>query len=139
MSVLDKIKVGEELPTYDYRISPGTLLKYYEALGKDTMSDKLRITSETKVPATIFDVSALLSPKYTEMINSVGGAFHSKAHYEFVNPAVVNKKFKIQAKVVDKYEKRNRLHIVIEVVVTDEDSTLILKMKNTFTSFHTVE
>jgi len=54
---------------------------------------------------------------------------HAKEEVEFLNPGRVGKKFKVTWKVVEEYEKRDKLYTVIEALIVDEDGREIMRRR----------
>ena len=69
-------------------------------------------------PPTIFDNDTLrmLDENYERF-----GSIHAKQSWEFKNPAKLGKKVTLTVRVVDKYLKRERPWIVMELTAVDED------------------
>ncbi|MBI5968261.1 MAG: MaoC family dehydratase N-terminal domain-containing protein [Deltaproteobacteria bacterium] len=79
-------------------------------------------------PPTIFDNDTLrmLDEKYERF-----GSIHAKQSWEFKNPAKLGKKVTLTVRVVDKYIKRERAWIVMELVTVDEDGLEICRGRHT--------
>jgi acyl dehydratase len=79
-------------------------------------------------PPTIFDNEALniLDEKYERF-----GSIHAKQSWEFKHPARVGKKVTLTVTVIDKYLKRERPYMVMELVAVDEDGIEICRGKHT--------
>ena len=79
-------------------------------------------------PPTIFDNETLkmLDEKYERF-----GSIHAKQEWEFKNPARLGKKVALTVRVIDKYTKRGRGWIVMELVAVDEDGQDICRGKHT--------
>lgn len=58
-------------------------------------------------------------------------ALHAKQSSEFINPARVGKKVRIEGRVVEKYTKRGKDYVVIEARFTDEEGVPLLTYKRT--------
>jgi hypothetical protein len=54
---------------------------------------------------------------------------HAKEEVEFLNPARVGKQFRVTWKVVDEYEKRDKLYTVVEALIVDEDGIEIMRRR----------
>ena len=57
---------------------------------------------------------------------------HAKAEYEFKGPIRYGELLTTRGVVVDKYVKRDRKYVVMEVITTDESGREVLRGKNTF-------
>ncbi len=75
-------------------------------------------------PPTIFDNDTLrtLDENYERF-----GSIHAKQAWEFKNPARLGKKVTFTVRVIDKYIKRGRNYIVMELVALDEDGLEICR------------
>ena len=79
-------------------------------------------------PPTIFDNDTLriLDENYERF-----GSIHAKQAWEFKNPAKLGKKVTLSVHVIDKYVKRERNWIIMELVAVDEDGLEICRGKHT--------
>lgn len=58
---------------------------------------------------------------------------HTHEEVEYVNPARVGKRLTVSWKVVARYERRGRPYQIVEAPIVDEDGTLILTRRTTYT------
>ncbi len=79
-------------------------------------------------PPTIFDNDTLriLDENYERF-----GSIHAKQAWEFKNPARLGKKATFTVRLIDKYIKRERNYIVMELVAMDEDGLEICRGRHT--------
>ena len=79
-------------------------------------------------PPTIFDNDTLniLDETYQRF-----GSIHAKQAWEFKNPLRVGKRVSLTVKVIDKYYKRERPYLVMELVAIDEDGVEICRSVHT--------
>ena len=79
-------------------------------------------------PPTIFDNDTLniLDEAYQRF-----GSIHAKQAWEFNNPVRVGKKVNLTVKVIDKYIKRERPYLIMELVAVDEDGLEICRSVHT--------
>lgn len=79
-------------------------------------------------PPTIFDNDTLrmLDENYERF-----GSIHTKQAWEFKNPARLGKKVTLHVRVVDKYLKRERPWIIMELTAIDEDGIEICRGRHT--------
>jgi 3-hydroxybutyryl-CoA dehydratase len=79
-------------------------------------------------PPTIFDNDTLrmLDENYERF-----GSIHAKQSWEFKNPAKLGKQVTLTVRVVDKYLKRDRPWIVMELTAVDEDGIEISRGRHT--------
>lgn len=79
-------------------------------------------------PPTIFDNDTLnmLDEKYARF-----GSIHAKQAWEFKNPARLGKRVTLTVRVINKYVKRDRGWIIMDLVAVDEDGLEICRGKHT--------
>ena len=79
-------------------------------------------------PPTIFDNDTLrlLDENYDRF-----GSVHAKQAWEFKNPLKLGKKVALTVRLTDKYVRRQRGWIVMELVAVDEDGIEICRSKHT--------
>jgi acyl dehydratase len=79
-------------------------------------------------PPTVFDNDTLrmLDEKYDRF-----GSIHAKQVWEFKNPAKIGKKVTLKVRIIDKFIKRERGYITMELVAVDEDGLEICRGKHT--------
>ena len=79
-------------------------------------------------PPTIFDNDTLrmLDEQYERF-----GSIHAKQSWEFKNPAKLGKTVRLTVTVVDKYARRQRHYMVMELVAVDEDGLEICRGTHT--------
>lgn len=79
-------------------------------------------------PPTIFDNETLnsLDEKYSRF-----GSIHAKQAWEFKNPARLGKRVSITVRVMDKYVKRGKGWMIMELMAVDEDGLEICRGKHT--------
>jgi hypothetical protein len=54
---------------------------------------------------------------------------HAKEEVEFLNPGRVGKEFRVTWKVVEEYEKRDKLYTVVEALIVDQDGIEIMRRR----------
>ncbi len=67
------------------------------------------------------------SPSYALKAGMAG--VHAKEEVEFLNPGRVGKEFSVTWKVVEEYEKRDKLYTVVEALIVDQDGVEIMRRK----------
>jgi 3-hydroxybutyryl-CoA dehydratase len=79
-------------------------------------------------PPTIFDNDTLrmLDEQYERF-----GSVHAKQAWEFKHPARIGKKVTLTVTVVDKYVRRERPYLVMELLAVDEDGIEICRSLHT--------
>lgn len=75
-------------------------------------------------PPTVFDNDTLniLDERYQRF-----GSIHAKQAWEFKNPLRVGKRVSLTVTVIDKYIKRERPYLIMELVAIDEDGVEICR------------
>jgi acyl dehydratase len=117
----ENIEMGKDLGRKEILITDEMIQKYTHAIETDHpwyLNDSPfggRIA-----PPTIFDNETLrlLDSKYARF-----GSIHAKQAWEFKYPVFLGKRYVVAARVVDKYVKRERGYIVMEMRVISEDGT----------------
>ena len=131
------LKVGEEFELLEFVVTPELNQQYLYA----EEDFHLRYIEEGEQgppfvhPGILFNMSNnTRSPSF--FLPPGWGEIHAGEETEFINPARVGKKIRVTWKVVEAFEKRGRPWHVLDVMITDEDSTPIMrrKMTNTFAS-----
>ena len=59
------------------------------------------------------------------------GSIHAKQAWEFKNPARLGKKVTVTVRLVDKYVRRDRPWIVMELLAVDEDGLEVCRGRHT--------
>lgn len=79
-------------------------------------------------PPTIFDNDTLrmLDENYERF-----GSIHAKQAWEFTNPARLGKKVTVTVRLIEKYIKRDRPWIVMELLAVDEDGLEVCRGRHT--------
>lgn len=79
-------------------------------------------------PPTIFDNDTLniLDEQYERF-----GSIHAKQAWEFKNPLRIGKTVTLTVTVTEKFFRRERPYLVMELVAVDEDGTEICRSKHT--------
>ncbi len=79
-------------------------------------------------PPTIFDNDTLniLDEQYERF-----GSIHAKQAWEFKNPLYIGKTVTLTVTVTEKFFRRERPYIVMELVAVDDDGTEICRSKHT--------
>jgi hypothetical protein len=85
-------------------------------------------------PPTIFDNDTLrmLDEQYERF-----GNIHAKQAWEFFSPARLGTQVRLTVRVIDKYIRRNRPYLVMELVAVDEDGLTLCR--STHTSLMTLQ
>jgi len=122
----------EEFEPFAFQVSPELNEQYLYAL-QDYHPRYLEETDSTTPwvhPGLLLNQSNLTrSPSFG--LNAGMAGVHAKEEVEFFNPAKVGKEFKVTWKVVEEYEKRDKIYTVIQALVVDEDGREILRRKTT--------
>ena len=79
-------------------------------------------------PPTIFDNDTLrmLDERYERF-----GSIHAKQAWEFVRPARIGDRVRLTVRLVDKYVRRHRPYIVMELTAVGEDGAEICRGRHT--------
>jgi hypothetical protein len=109
-------KIGEELGSYDYVLSQGTLDNYRQAVDDP---EAIFPTIAVKHDATAFALA----------YHDNTGGVNAGNEVEFFNPPVPGKKITITGRISDKYLRRDKPYLVIEATAIDEDGRLLEKTR----------
>jgi hypothetical protein len=93
-----------------------------------------RYLEETDLGPPLVHPSLLLNQSNLTRSPSFGlkagmAGVHAKEEVEFLNPGRVGKKFRVTWRVVEEYEKRDKLYTVIEALIVDEDGREIMRRR----------
>ena len=125
----ETIQVGEELGRKEFlitdemiRVCAGAIESTHPWYFEDSPFEG-RIA-----PPTIFDNETLrmLDENYERF-----GSIHAKQAWEFKNPARLGKKVIVTVRLVDKYVRRDRPWIVMELLAVDEDGLEVCRGRHT--------
>lgn len=123
------VEPGLDLGSYEYTIAPDQAQRYAASLGDRT--DWLAPQSPFGGPVA---PPGFLSNDYMKLIASqyefVGGV-HAKQENEYLAPPPIGERLRVTGRVVDKYERRGRLWIVVETATADAAGTVIARSRNT--------
>lgn len=128
----DQLEIGEEMEPLEFHVTPEFNKQYLDALEDHhpRYLQNAELGPPVVHPGLLVNYSnRTRSPSY--YLDPGIATIHAKEEIEFINPARVGKKFRVTWKVVDKYEKRERLYSVLNVLIIDEDGLEILKRKLT--------
>jgi hypothetical protein len=138
----DEIVVGESLGEYQYRLSPGRILKYLEGVeSHHPWFEGPSPYGGPIAPPMVCDSDVIRLPGVQERIIAGGtegpvanrkGFLHAAQSYELLDPAFPGKRIVVTGRVVDKYEKSGRVWVVAEALSADEDGRPILRSRATF-------
>ena len=124
----ETLEVGEDLGTKEIVITEDVLRSYVSAI-EDEHPWYLESSPFGRpiVPSTVFDeeVLRMLDAKYERF-----GSIHAKQDWEFKSPAFVGERLKIKTRIADKYIKRERGWMVLQLDVLGEDGREICHAKH---------
>ena len=123
------VEPGLDLGVYEYTITPEQVRAYAASLGDQTAwYDQDSPFGGPIAPA------GFLANDYVKLIASqyefVGGV-HAKQENTYLNPARPGRRIRVTGQVVDKYERRGKLWIVVETTTTDETGLTLARSRNT--------
>lgn len=131
------MEVGDEFEPFEFVVTPELNQQYLYA-EEDFNPRYIEVTERGQPivhPGLLYNMSNnTRSPSF--YLPPGWGEIHAAEETEFLNPGRVGKKFRINWKVVEAYEKRGKPWHVLEITITDEDNIIIMrrKMTNTFVS-----
>jgi acyl dehydratase len=69
--------------------------------------------------------------KILEEADQPWAGLHAKAEHRYTNPIPIGKRLIVRGKVAEKYIRRDRYYVVVELWVVDEDGRDIVRIKDT--------
>lgn len=69
--------------------------------------------------------------KILEEADQPWAGLHAKAEHRYTNPIPIGKRLTVRGKVAEKYIRRDRYYVVVELWVVDEDERDIVRIKDT--------
>lgn len=125
----DAIQIGEVLGQKDVRITDEMIRTCAQAIeSTHPWYFEASPYGGRIAPPTIFDNDTLrmLDEQYERF-----GSIHAKQAWEFKHPARLGKTVTLTVRVVDKYIRRDRPYLVMELVAVDEDGLEICRSLHT--------
>jgi hypothetical protein len=126
--------IGFELEPFEYVASSALCDQYLYALAqyddRYTKGDRREVA-----PGLLLNMcNRTRSPSYN--LDAHTGGLHARDEVSFYRPAYVGDRIRVQWKVVDRYEKRGRTYVVVEVLVQNQNQEILLKRRSheTYTS-----
>lgn len=125
----DEIEPGFDLGSIEYTITPDQARAYEDSLRDET--DWSGTSSPFGAPVAS---PGLLASDYVKLIASqyefVGGV-HAKQENTYLGPPPVGRSLRVTGQVVDKYERRGRLWLVVETTTSDDAGRAVARSRNT--------
>jgi len=115
LSPFEQARIGEIFDPFEYVITQ-EMLDEYRAL----------VENPTAAYPTVAGRHALRA--WTNRYGAVALA-NVGAECEYFNPVVAGKRIHVEAKIVDKYERRGKPFVIVDSVAVDEDGRLIEKSR----------
>lgn len=115
LSPFERAKIGEILEPFEYVISKKMLDEYRQLVGNPTAAYPT-VAGRHALRAWTHKYGALA-------LANVG------AECEYFNPVSPGKRIRVEAKIVDKYVRRNKPFVIVDSVAVDEDGRLIEKSR----------
>jgi hypothetical protein len=112
-SILDEVEVGETLDPFEYVITK-EMLDEYRAIVDDPSAAYPTVAGRHSLRAFV--------SRYGE-----GRVMNAGTDSTYFNPVVAGKRIRVEAKIIDKYVRREKPYIVVESIAIDEDGRLIEK------------
>ncbi len=131
----DTVDVGTEFPPYVYSLNEETVKRYVEAiqdphpLFHDEDHAKREGYKGTLAPPTTAAIYATRAHKQKKKLPP--GGIHAKQMFRFIKPVYPGDTLTSYAKVVDKYIKRERKYVVIEVQTKNQQGETVVISRST--------
>jgi acyl dehydratase len=126
----DSVEIGTEFPVYVYKLTEETVRRYCEAiedphpLFNDEEYAKKEGYKTVVAPPTIAAIYALRAHKQKRKLPP--GGIHAKQKFCFLRPVYPGDVLYCRAKVVDKYIKKDRKYVVIEVETKNQSGETVV-------------
>jgi 3-hydroxybutyryl-CoA dehydratase len=133
--IYDSVEIGTEFPPYEYRITDVTVKRYAEAVQdhQPLFSDAAYAIREgyqgIVAPPTTAAIYATRAHKQEKKLPP--GGIHAKQMFRFLKPAYPGDLLISKAKVVDKYIKKERKYVVIEVETKNQRGEIVVISRST--------
>ncbi len=115
----NNVALNEKFPPIDFTVTGELVEKYITALNLD--GDFYRELGE--VPSSLIDRCARLPQLLRKLLPA--GTIHARQYNEFIGNVKVGDTIRSIARISDKYIKKERVYIVIEVVSVGGDGKII--------------
>jgi hypothetical protein len=113
--VYERVQVGEALEPFEYVITKEMLNNY-----------RLIVGNPHAAYPTVAGRHALRA--FTNRFGPVGLS-NVGAECEYFNPVVPGKRIRVEAKIVDKYVRRDKPYVIVDSTSVDEDGRMIEKSR----------
>ena len=126
----NQVSLGGPFEPYTFQVTPELNEQYLFAV----QDYDLRYLESTDKDPPVVHPGLLLNQSNLTRSPSFGlragmAGVHAKEEVEFLNPGRVGKQFRVTWKVVEEYEKRDKLYTVIEALIVDEDGREIMRRR----------
>lgn len=119
MSDQSDVYPGKDLGSYKLKIDRETIEKYVGGVGKrNPWYEENSPYGKPVAPAAILYYKPWHFPGWRP--EGVRGVLNNAAEWEFYRPVYVDETLTLKAQITDRYVRRNRDHVVIEMTATNE-------------------
>lgn len=131
----DSVEIGTEFPSYVYPLSEETVRTYVEAtedphpLFRDDDYARSQGYLKKLAPPTTAAIYATRAHKQKRKLPP--GGIHAKQMFRFLRPVYPGDTLTSSAKVVDKYIKKERKYVVIEVETKNQRGETVVISRST--------
>lgn len=121
----DTLEVGKEYPPFSYQLDEGSITKYIEAVEDNEICAIAGKLGKKVAPPTIASVY-FLQAFYWAFPNRPKGNVHAKQRLCFCRPIQAGDVLKTYLKIADKYEKKGRKYVLIDILSKNQlDETVL--------------
>jgi len=131
----DDMVVGREFKPYEYTMTKETIRKYAEAIAdKNPLYNDEEAAKESPygsiiappTSAAIYSISA-----YKTEGKTPPGGIHARQKFEFVKPVLPGDRLEIIARVKDKFIKKERKYVILDVTTTNQKGEVVVRSEMT--------
>jgi acyl dehydratase len=125
----EKLEIGENLGTKTIEVTQALVREYAELIESDHPWYRGDSPFGGPIaPPTVFDNETL---RILDSVYARFGSIHAKQTWEFHRPVRVGTTVTVNVRIIDKFVKRDRGWLVMELTARDDDGTLLCSGQHT--------
>ncbi len=119
------VNIGDSLEPVTVKITPDSV-KNYGAL-MDDLNSYYSDNPDFGGPVVHSSFASILIFRlFNERFPPEPGGIHARQEFDFRQPMRIGMQVKISGKIVDKYEKKGRKYVIIEIRIEDDDGNAMV-------------
>lgn len=125
----DNVEPGQSLGSIEYTISPEQAERYAASLRDETGWAGANSPFGRPVAPP-----GMLANDYVRLLASsyeFKGGVHAKQETTYLKPPPVGERLTVTGQIIEKYERRDKLWIVVETTTTDASGEIVARSRNT--------